>query len=48
MPAKYNHKKNIITEQASAKSKIQSGDIVFFNYSGQKVTTKRPRMSITM
>ena len=42
MPTKYNHKKNIINEAASSKSKIQSGDIVMFNYSGKKVTTKRP------
>ena len=39
---KYNHSKNIISEAASSKSKIQSGDIVMFNYSGKKVTTKRP------
>ena len=42
MATKYNHKKNIINEAASSKSKIQSGDIVMFNYSGKKVTTARP------
>ena len=42
MPKKVNHKGNIISEVASTKGKVQSGDIVFFNYSGKKVTTKRP------
>jgi len=42
MPKKINHKPNIISESASGKGKVQSGDIVFFNYSGKKVTTKRP------
>ena len=46
MPTKYNHNKNVINEQASAKSKIQSGDIVMFNYSGKKVTTKRPMVLV--
>ena len=46
MPSKYNHKKNIINEVASAKGKVQSGDIVLFNYSGKKVTTKRPMVLV--
>ena len=46
MPKKVNHKGNIISEVASTKGKVQSGDIVFFNYSGKKVTTKRPMVLI--
>ena len=46
MPSKYNHNKNVINEQASSKNKIQSGDIVLFNYSGKKVTTKRPMVLV--
>ena len=42
MPKKVNHKGNIISEVASTKGKVHSGDIVFFNYCGKKVTTKRP------
>lgn len=42
MPSKVNHKKNIMNEAAISKSKLKSGDIVMFNYSGKKVTTKRP------
>mgnify|MGYP001379482840 CR=1 FL=1 len=46
MPNKYNHKKNILNEVASSKNKIQSGDIVFFNYSGKNVTTPRPMVLV--
>ena len=46
MPTKVNHKRNIINEVASSKTKTQSGDIVFFNYSGKKVTTKRPMVLV--
>ena len=46
MPSKVNHKGNIINEVASTKGKIQSGDIVFFNYSGKNVTTKRPMVLV--
>ena len=42
MPKKVNHKGNIISEVSTTKNKVQPGDIVFFNYSGKKVTTKRP------
>ena len=42
----YNHKKNILNEQASSKGKLESGDIIFFNYSGKKVTTKRPMVLV--
>ena len=38
----YNHKKNIINETTSSSNKLESGDIVMFNYSGKKVTTRRP------
>ena len=46
MPSKYNHSKNVINEASSAKGKIVSGDIIFFNYSGKKVTTKRPMVLV--
>ena len=46
MPTKHNHRKNILSESASAKGKLESGDIVFFNYSGKKVTTKRPMVLV--
>ena len=46
MPSKVNHKGNIISEVAASKGKITSGDIVFFNYSGKKVTTKRPMVLV--
>ena len=40
MPTKHNHRKNILNESASAKGKLESGDIVFFNYSGKKLLQK--------
>ena len=46
MPTKINHRKQIINEVASSKTKTQSGDIVFFNYAGKKVTTKRPMVLV--
>jgi len=46
MPSKFNHKKNIMNEVAISKGKIQSGDIVMFNYSGKQVTTKRPMVLV--
>ena len=39
---KQTHRKNIITEASISKNKLESGHIVMFNYSGKKVTTKRP------
>ena len=50
MPTKYNHNKNVINEQASAKSKIQSGDIVFFpddlEHYVPKSETDKPRLTV--
>lgn len=36
------HKKNIVSESAVTKNKIEAGNIVRFNYSGKEVHTPRP------
>ena len=50
MPTKHNHRKNILSESASAKGKLESGDIVFFpddlEHYVPKSETDKPRLTV--